>query len=332
MMNLTPMIRFFQSYDPQPESCPVIRQIIACWDPAAVLLPGIRASSNFAVPCQINGQKAVLRFVPAEERSAVMVQAEMDTLKYLSERGLPVNRPIPARNGRLVETVETEIGVCHAAALTWLEGTVHDDLSDLPASLIPEWGAALGRLHNALQGTATANRPDWRDLLNRARSSLRAGDALLPIAAELETRLAQLSVSPQNYGLIHYDFQPDNLAWGADDKPGMFDFDDCAGHWFAADIAYALRDTWDDRSSQVELNNPIVQAFITGYRGVRPLSDADLANLPLFMRLHNLLTCARLEQIAAEKLPQLAPDWAVNLQSKLAGMAARSRQELASIR
>jgi len=44
-----------------------------------------------------------------------------------------------------------------------------------------------------------------------------------------------------NFGLIHFDFELDNLCW-EDALIQMLDFDDCAYHWYAADITYALRD------------------------------------------------------------------------------------------
>ena len=52
--------------------------------------------------------------------------------------------------------------------------------------------------------------------------------------------LGALPVDRDRYGLIHFDFELDNLYW-RDQTIGMLDFDDCAHYWYAADIAFWLK-------------------------------------------------------------------------------------------
>ena len=109
----------------------------------------------------------------------------------------------------------------------------------------------------------------------------------------LTDELGQLPIHDQNFGLIHYDFEPDNLIWDGE-HPGMIDFDDCVWYWFVADIAGALSDVFGDRASQVDFQNATYLRFIEGYRSVRQIEQTELELIPLFLRLQNLVTFTRL--------------------------------------
>ena len=60
--------------------------------------------------------------------------------------------------------------------------------------------------------------------------------ALVAAVRRLGDRLSELPRDPSCYGMIHGDFELDNLAW-VDDTPTSFDFDDAARSWFVADVA-----------------------------------------------------------------------------------------------
>lgn len=48
----------------------------------------------------------------------------------------------------------------------------------------------------------------------------------------------------------------------------LIDYDDCATHWYVADIEYALRD-----AGELNVHSPNIQKFIEGYRQQTPLND-----------------------------------------------------------
>ena len=93
-----------------------------------------------------------------------------------------------------------------------------------------------------------------------------------------------------NYGLIHGDFELDNLFW-QDDTMALLDFDDCSYYWNVADVAFALRDLFE---TGVDLSNPSFRAFIRGYSKHYSLDEELVSHLPTFMRLANLITYAKL--------------------------------------
>jgi Ser/Thr protein kinase RdoA (MazF antagonist) len=326
MMKLSTMKTFFTTVDENWTS-PVAEEILSSWehDPGSSRI--IRASSNFVFSFQNKGERRILRLVSAEERQAAAIQAEMDFINHLASQGLRVNRPVVLRTNKLVETVKTSLGVFHAVVFEALEGKQYET-DEFTSAMFSAWGCALGELHNASQEYPITGRATWKDYLERLDGGLTLSDGTARKAMDLlSIRLGALPVREDNFGLIHYDFEADNLIW-ENDLPGIIDFDDCAGYWFAADIAYALRDLFDDRASQVDLNHPAFQIFIRGYRSVRPIGDEELAQIPLLFLMLNLHMYVELGGIVAEGGEADEPKWAAELCQKLAGMQAKYRQEL----
>jgi len=151
----------------------------------------------------------------------------------------------------------------------------------------------------------------WKDYLDRVDQELPTRDSVARKALDrLSIRLGDLPGREDNFGLIHYDFKVDNLIWN-NHLPGIIDFDDCAGYWFVADIAYALRDLCDDRVSQVDLSHPSFKDFMRGYRLVRPVSDEELAQVPLLFLMVNLGIYTELGSIVTEGIAADEPEWTV---------------------
>ena len=146
---------------------------------------------------------------------------------------------------------------------------------------------------------------------------------------KLQYELSELPITPQNFGLIHYDFELDNALWNKD-RLGIIDFDDCAYYWFIADVAYALRDLADDSADQFDLADARLAAFIEGYRTARELPPSALALIPLFLRVHHLILFTKLHRTLS--LDPLADglSWVPNLRQKLAERMQRYREEFAA--
>jgi Ser/Thr protein kinase RdoA (MazF antagonist) len=110
--------------------------------------------------------------------------------------------------------------------------------------------------------------------------------------------------------------EADNMRW-RDGVPAIFDLDDCAHYWFAADVAYALRDLYEDRIERIDLADRRLRAFVEGYRVKRPLPESDLRLLPLFVRAHNLFWFARLHRSVADGQAPGEPKWTTDLRLTL---------------
>lgn len=135
---------------------------------------------------------------------------------------------------------------------------------------------------------------------------------------------AQKPRDASRFGIVHGDFELDNLAWDGD-RATAFDFDEAARSWYAADIAYALRDLTGPDGRPAEDQRSLFDAFITGYRGIRPFDEADLANLRMFAGAHAACSLVRV-QGALEGPGEDEPEWMADLREKLSAVAASHRR------
>ncbi len=175
----------------------------------------------------------------------------------LAAAGLPVAAPVPSLTGSHTETVPTALGVMTASLHLRAPGEPID-LDDLDLPRARRWGALLARFH------ATA-----------------APVELPPAALTADPALAHLPRDATRFGLTHGDFELDNIAWNGD-APTVFDFDEAGLSWFAADIAFALRDLTAGTGHPSPPHRSRYDAFLSGYRTVRPFAEEAL--LPLFSR------------------------------------------------
>lgn len=275
-----------------------------------------RASANFVFFFKRDGQDYVLRFNHARERTVAVIQAEIDYVMMLAARGMRVAKPVQSRAGQYVESIDTSQGEFHAVVFAALPGD-QLEVEDLTPEQFTLWGQALGELHNASMYYANSGRPTWADHLAFIAATLpRHETAARQVLDQLTTQLGKLPVDQQRFGLIHFDFELDNLVWDAG-QPGIIDFDDCAGYWYVADIAFALRDLFEDSAAKVDLQNEAFRQFIQGYGRVRPIDDEVLQQLPLFLRLHHLILFARLQRALTPVDPAGELPWMPELRDKL---------------
>lgn len=286
----------------------------------------VRASANFVCVFRKDGRQHFLRFSDASERTHEAIDAEVRLVAWLDAQGVPVAAPVPSAHGRLVETIDSSLGRFHAVVFVGLEGN-HVETSDCEEVQFSAWGAALGRLHAVMKRyrhPTTVNRPSWRDHLTLAMPYVDGDPILQTEWARLNQWAASLPDDAANFGLIHYDFEADNLCWH-NGKIGMLDFDDCAHHWYAADIAYALRDLFKEGA---DVSHPMIQAFVTGYAAQHPLSEELLAQLPMFLRLHGMYMYGRLSRALDLPRDQEPPAWLKRLETKLSQVLADYRKSL----
>jgi Ser/Thr protein kinase RdoA (MazF antagonist) len=134
------------------------------------------------------------------------------------------------------------------------------EVSDLRAEW---WGRALARLHEAGRDVGVPLPGPFRELAHVGTAfptTRRSGLAADAIARRLRT----LPADPERFGVVHGDFELDNLGWDGDTAVA-YDFDEAARSWFVADIVSAVRDL----AGRSELYG----AFLTGYRRERPLPE-----------------------------------------------------------
>jgi Ser/Thr protein kinase RdoA (MazF antagonist) len=309
------MLRVDREVDAEGRS-PIADQILTRWecDPGSARF--FRSSSNFVFRLRRAGQDAFLRFADSTERRARDFQSEMEIVRHLAGAGIAVATPVRSRAGGFVETVESKSGTFHAVVCGFVGGRTFE-IDDLVPSRFREWGATMGRLHSAamsLPKSALDARRSWRhDLAFAGRHIPSDRPAARRELDELLAALAALPIDAASYGLIHFDFELDNLVW-QDSGICILDFDDCAQYWHVADIAFALEDVFEHG---FDAKDESFAEFVRGYETERPIPAWAVAALPTFLRLAGLLRYARIRRSLDVPRSAAHPAWLTALQERL---------------
>ena len=295
---------------------PVADRILQHWEHDAGSARFFRSSANFLYTFDQKGKRHFLRFADSSERSREEIEAEVDLVNWLAGAGIDVAIPIRAKDEHFVQSTETERGTFHAVVFGELQGSQFE-IDELDSSRFHAWGGALGKLHAALKhypGTATPARRSWQDDLEMIGGYMPVDAPALRNEWEwISASLSELPVEPDNYGLIHFDFELDNLVWG-NQSVGILDFDDCARYWTVADVAFALRDLFGDNPN---LDDGSFREFVSGYRAYCPLDEETILKIPLFLRMAKLIQYARMARSLDLAQDQKYPDWLLSLSQKL---------------
>lgn len=137
--------------------------------------------------------------------------------------------------------------------------------------------------------------------------------------------LQSLPVTKEEYGLIHYDFQLDNLFYEeGDSRFIVIDFDDSHYNWYAMDIVTALMDLYENPHG---LLDDQMDSFLRGYRSITPLDQVSASRLPAFYRFARLYGFTR-KLAALENSKEVAADahsWYDGLRARLEMLCEQDR-------
>jgi Ser/Thr protein kinase RdoA (MazF antagonist) len=293
--------------------------------PASQLFEYFRISANATYPFRQGGQTCFLRFCPVIEKSWESVAAELEFIHYLRANGYNALEPVPSKSGDALLHKETPWGAYLATAFKRAKGERMDEVElDDEVTLI--FGKSLGTLHRlSRQYGPTLRRWSYADALDWSAQTLRSLEGQERALAEvmlLTRRFASLPKDANSYGLVHYDFELDNVFFDAATRTcSVIDFDDAMYHWYAVDIDQTL-DSLADRVSEADFER-VKAVVLDGYRQEFPLEEDMLARLPAFRRFVNLYGYTRMLRSVQETWDN-EPEWMRELRDKLA-MAMRNR-------
>ena len=283
------------------------------------LLKYFRISSNAVYWCNNQDDTFFLRFAPAEEKIKEKILAELEFLKYLRNNDYPAVDTILSRSGNELEVVNTPWGTFYAVAFKKASGKQISQ-TPLTKNLIFGLGKSLGKLHKLSSEFVPLNnkRDDWQETfcwMEDVLSTFPDQDDAKNELNILKAYFSKLPNSKENYGLIHYDFETDNVFYDEitqDYTP--IDFDDAMYHWYAMDLEQSLDSLKEDIPK--EQVAPSVNEFIKGYRSEYDISDEMLKLLPVFRRYANLYGYIRILRSVEEKWNN-EPDWMIDLRITL---------------
>jgi len=124
---------------------------------------------------------------------------------------------------------------------------------------------------------------DWRAAMGLTPDGRATLERLSDVLA---ARLAAFGESAARFGLVHADLRLANLLRDGD-RLGVIDFDDCGFSWFAYDFAAAISFIEDD-----PLIPALQDAWVSGYRRIAPLPQADVDEFDSFILLRRTLLTA----------------------------------------
>lgn len=143
---------------------------------------------------------------------------------------------------------------------------------------------------------------DWRDAPN-VTPDIRA--VLEDVEDLVCERLQAFGKSPDRYGFIHADMRLANLLIDGE-ITRLIDFDDCGMGWFLYDFATGI--SFMEDSPQVPA---LREAWVKGYRTVRPLSDEEEYEIDTFIMLRRMALLAWVGSRIESPEPQaMAPHFA----------------------
>lgn len=271
-------------------------------DPGSrVVLLNHSENTTYRVDDPASGVSRVLRVHREGYHTENAIRCELAWMRAVrAEAGVVTPTPIPAPSGEYIQTVEAEgMNPRRCVLFEFLEG--EEPSEDRLLGPFERLGEVSARLHQHAEGwRRPANferplwdyehmlgaRPNWGDW--RAAPALdTARIAVLEDLSDLvRRRLEGYGNAPHRFGLVHADLRLANLLIH-EDETRVIDFDDSGLSWFLYDLATAL--------SFIELRPDVpqlVQAWVKGYRRVRPLADEDEHEIPTFLMLRRMVILA----------------------------------------
>lgn len=340
------------------ENDAVANQMISLWEHDAGTLQFWRASSNFVYLFERNGIRHFLRFVHEEDNTLANIKVELRFVQHLIAGGYPVAAPVLSSNGNWVETIRVaDHGCYHGVVFEQAKG-VDLSLDGMTDQQAEDWGKSLASLHvlsesytpdvfsaadaagatdaadpgnatgaaDALGAAGATKHRSWLDALAFVTSVLQRHPHEKEALQELERvreQLAQLPARSEDVGVIHYDFEIDNVFYyAAESCYYVIDFDDAMIHWYAMDIVSAIADLMEQADGDAQRK---IASFLIGYRSLRHLDEHGVHLFPLFQRFSDLYGFARTLRSVEDMDAHHLPEWAMQLKDKLLQACGRIR-------
>jgi acetylornithine/succinyldiaminopimelate/putrescine aminotransferase/Ser/Thr protein kinase RdoA (MazF antagonist) len=251
-----------------------------------------------------DGRQFALRVHQAGLHSDAALDSELTWMQALRDDGFDVPDVVPTVDDRRFATVSHEGVERQCSLLEWVPGDLFHDLGRVERGMRDEMCDRYRRL-GALAAGLHRQAIDWQPPEGFVRHAWDEDGLLgdeprmgrfwdhpdlspaqrrefLKARIVLRGLLRKLGKTPDNYGLVHADFLPDNILVH-DGRLTLIDFDDCGYGWHLYEMATGLfpqirQPFFDD----------LVDAYLEGYRSEREFSREDEEILPAFLMICGL--------------------------------------------
>jgi Ser/Thr protein kinase RdoA (MazF antagonist) len=221
---------------------------------------------------------------------------ELEFVNYLAENGLSIARPVPSKNGELVEIIPLDEGYFLVYAFCKARGAEPTD-TQLDADFFQKWGRLTGQIHaltKTFQPSHLSNRrQEWyqEEVLDFDKYVPASQTIVHQKKAQMFEWLHKLPKTADTYGLTHNDIHYGNI-YLADGELILFDFDDCTYQWFVNDIAIAVHSVlpgYDQEARYGEITDHFMIHFMAGYFRENKLPSGWLRYVSDFLRFYDLI-------------------------------------------
>ena len=260
----------------------------------------IRENAVFKVQTE-SGSKYALRIHRAGYHGDAELQSELQWIKALAQGGMDVPRVISTASGQgFIVLNRNYIGASRQIDLfDWVDGRELGSMKEGPLgdqeTLLNSFrmiGELAGRVHNVSTAWRipdgfmrhswdsegfVGKTPNWGRFWELPALTADERKLMKYARERVRTDLAKYGQSEKNYGLIHADIVPENVLVDGH-TVRLIDFDDSGFGWHMFDIATAIY-----FSCGASNFDELQASLLDGYRVVRPLSQRDIDQLPLFI-------------------------------------------------
>ncbi|MGC2087721.1 MAG: phosphotransferase [Bradyrhizobium sp.] len=237
-----------------------------------------------------SGERYVFRLSHHRARGGADVGTETDFIMHLARSGVPVATPVPTCVGALFVGAAAPEGVREGVLFRALDGRAPEAASIANARAN---GVTLAMVHNAAESyraAAPLYRLDLDHLLRRPLARIQefrreiATDASAELHQLAERTAAQIEAMDLTWTHCHGDCHGFNAHINAAGDAAFFDFDDGGPGYLAYDLAVFL---WAKVSFGRKLHT-LWDAFVDGYRTIRPITSADFEAAHAFVIVRHI--------------------------------------------
>jgi Ser/Thr protein kinase RdoA (MazF antagonist) len=265
-----------------------------------------------------NKQDFFLRIGNSKHMTSSLVEAEIDWVHFLVERGVPAVKPVTSVNEQQVEMVSIDNESYNIVAFEKAEGDHVDHRNPLSwnSEMVRDWGKVIGKMHSVTK--------DYKPRSSRRYEFNPGLDSFLYKKESKEIRnyidglfqqLCELPKTRDTYGLVHSDIHTGNFFVKDNKISTILDFDRACYKWFISEIAIALfyplylTQLRSEVDSQKKFVGEFLPIFLEGYETENNLKSEWFSYLDLFLRIRDAI------------LLMYAPneDWRKPLRSRMIG-------------
>ncbi len=262
-----------------------------------------RENSVFKVIDKVTGTQYVIRIHRPDYHTNEALESEIAWMEALNESGVRCPNVIKTSDGRAFVTARhpriPDPRQC--SLLEFIDGAPFDKLGQVENGVLPELlmryrklGSVAAEVHNQSENWQPpkgfvrhswdkegllGEKPLWGRFWEHPKLTADQKQQMLKARIVLKGLLDKVGQKPNNYGLIHADFLPENILTHGEELR-LIDFDDCGYGWHLFEMATSLF----PQISQPYFDD-LVAAYVEGYRSKRDFPEDQLEVLPAFLMI-----------------------------------------------